>query len=235
MRDNKLKIVMTGVAGSIFAGIGSMADVLTGYTQNKVSDLFSPVQALSFNFLRPLTRGKTYEDLLIGDYLAVIFIPAAIAGVYHIHLILRAGSATMLARFFLPLATYAVALGAILHTKSTYTIASLEAFTDQNSNEFIAFIQHSFTPFGFIVVVLMFIIMLALAIYMAAGRTPYPKNMFWISPLMLQAYGAGLMALSSGALLNYLAVATWNLSMSIFFAASTLWYLKSGSKNMKSN
>ncbi len=223
-------ILWSGLFGAIFAFLSSVSDVFSAFSQIYVEGLNSSTHILLFEFLEPLVRNKSFESLLIGDYMAVFFIPASILGIYHIHKILIFKNKNLFVKIFLPLGVYIYSLGSILHAKSTLVI-SIIVFANNTGQELSGtpywnFVQNVFTPFGWTVVIAMLILLFLLNIYIAQGKTPYPRKMMWISPLMIQIYAAIILLLANTTLRNYLAVATWNLSMAIFFTISTIWYIQ---------
>lgn len=225
-RDPKRNLtVWSGIAGSIFSFFSSIADVLSGFSKNHVEGLNSATKVLNFEFLVPLVKNKSFGNLLLGDYLAVLLIPASMLGIYHIHMILTRKD-NLLSKVFFPLAIYTFALGAVLHAKSTLVIGAIASPQDLSGTAYWTLLQKTFTPFGWILVGLMTLILTLLTLYIALGKTPYPRKMMWVSPLFLQIYATITMILTNSALSNYFAVATWNLSMAIFFAISTFWYVK---------
>lgn len=233
-------IFWLGFLGFLFAFLSSIADIFTAFSTSQVNGLNLPTDVLHFKYLEPLVKNKSFENILLGDYLAIFLIPASILGVYHIYKIMKINKLNnLLTKLIMPIAIYVYTLGTVLHTKSSYVISAMNTNNQIQDNfensHYWRFLQNSFTPFGWVLVILMLTSLSFFSIYIALGKTPYPKVMFWGSPVILQIYMCIIILFVEVGLKNYLSVVSWNLSMSIFFLISTLWYLKRNIVENKNN
>ncbi|GMR22003.1 MAG: hypothetical protein BMS9Abin37_0326 [Acidobacteriota bacterium] len=207
---------IAGSIGAVSALLASVADLFSGYAippRNQMSTAYS----VTLESVTPLLLLKQHGHLVAGHYLAILFIPVGIFGIWHVYLALRpAGEKKALA--FLVGGTLSYAMGAAFHSTFGFVASILQSGDDI----LIAKTADFFEPLGLLLLISMVLLLLWLTLLILSGKTLYPRWAALFTPLVFQLLFSSLGYLLPIKIGVAFLVMGLNLALSCFFTVSLL-------------
>ncbi|HEY5735576.1 MAG: DUF6796 family protein [Nitrosopumilus sp.] len=213
-------IILLGILTTFGASIGVVADVLSVWSmsQNTMETAFS----VDLDSIRGFYEDKPRWTFVLGNYLAVYFIPLHILGFFLVYNALKPAS-TRFALAFLALSVYMTPIGVGLHG----TLAFVGDIIQSGDTNLIEGIRDYWQPWAYSLVIVYAIISILILILIITGRSFYPRWTALISPIALVTVTfAVIMILPDNAsgLKSFLSLTGLNLPLMVFFAITT-WVL----------
>lgn len=196
---------------AILSGLGAMAaDITSGWSSIPDSAMETAL-SLQIEQVAPLLLVKSQASLLWGHYLALLFIPLGILGVWYVSVLLGSADRRW-AVSFLILGTLTFAAGAAYHISFGFVATVLQAGDPVLTQQIAPF----FEPFGTVVILALVATMVPLVGAILTGRTVYPRWMAALTPVPLML-GLSLLAKPFPAAVENLVIVTGiNASMTLF-------------------
>ena len=208
------------LAAGIAALLGALgaicADVASGWSTTTDTPMATAL-SLGIDDVTALLLVKSPQSLLWGHYLAIVFIPFGILGIWHVSVLLRAAGRQW-SSWFLVSGSFTFAAGTAYH--STYGFVATVLRT--KDERLIAEIAPFFEPFGTLMIVAIVVTMIPLIMGILSGKTVYPRWVAAVTPLPLQLGLSAVAMLLPAAAANFVIVTGLNASMALFLAVSLL-------------
>lgn len=201
--------LMIGIIGSL-GGVG--ADLFTVYSLNQPTNMTSVFSGMISN-IKIILINKTHSDLVVGHYLAIIFIPLGIFGVWYISKMFKK-QYYLLGKILFIIGAVVYAIGTTFHGTIGFIATALKHGNEKLNDLFIDF----FEPLAILTMSSLIVLLTALAFFIVFKFTNYPSWVALISPLPLQISFSLLSGILPADLANLFLVSGLNLSMFIFFS-----------------
>lgn len=217
-RQNRRRMLLASI-GILGAAGGVCADVATAYSPLPSHPMGTVFSGMLRN-VTPLLLEKSHASLLLGHYLALLFIPLGVAGVWHVTSMFRPSAQRWC--LVLNLAGAVVyAVGTAYHS----SFGLVATIIQSRDPRLVAGIADFFEPFGVMTMAMMITALLGLALVIGGGRTTYPRHLALLTPLPLQLGFSLVAGFAPAAVGNLLLVVGLNLSTGVFFSISLvgLW------------
>lgn len=200
---------------AITSGFGAVAaDVASGWSAIPNSTMETTL-SLRVEDVAPVLRVKSDRSLLWGHYLALLFVPFGILGIWFISVLLGpAGRKWSVS--FLVLGTLTYAIGTAYHISYGFVATVIQHDNEALTQKIAPF----FEPFGTILIVALVVSMMPLIGGILTGRTVYPRWTVALTPIPLQFGLSAVAQLFPASVENLIIVTGINASMTLFLALS---------------
>jgi hypothetical protein len=223
------RFVLLGLTAVLAHLIGMAADVYSGYAPSVKAELGS-FFSLSFENIQPLLRAKSLEDARFGHYLAILFIPLGLCGIYQVYLGLSPRRNRLASAFLVP-----GVLGVVYATSYHGTLAFLTGalqtpFESADSTgmdvsyRLVTYFNSLSEPLGVVLIVADIVVVSAFVFNVLYRKTLFPIWMAAVNPLTLQMLLGLLMLVLPHPVDQFFWVTIFNGSLSLWYALTT-WVL----------
>ncbi|HXH86589.1 MAG TPA: DUF6796 family protein, partial [Nitrospira sp.] len=184
---NPRAIISLGVLVTFGAFMGVLADVFSAWSPN--TNQMATAFSVSLDNISGLYQGKPRWTYVLGNYLGVYFIPLHILGFFLVFQALRPASLKW-ARVFLALGLYLTPVGVGLHG----TLAFVGDIIQSQDTTLIDRIRDYWQPWAYSVAIGYAIVSALILMLILTGRSLYPRWAALVSPLVIAALTAALIA-----------------------------------------
>jgi Family of unknown function (DUF6796) len=202
--------------------IGVVADVFSGWSNDP--NAMTTAVSLSLEDVKGLFINKPRWEFIVGNYLAIFFLPFHIVGSYLVYLTLRPASKKLAMVYFLP-AAYLAVLGAGYHGTYAFVGDIIQSGDEVLMNNMLDYWFY----WGAILVVGYSIMSIYLFALILQGRSIFPKWAAIISPISIVFFTTLItLALPENmiGIKVFLTVTGLNLPLAIFYFVATKYLLR---------
>lgn len=223
----KKRIVILGILAVGGHLVGVVADVYSGYVPSVKVDL-GTIASLSFENIAPLLSAKPLAEARVGHFLAIVFIPMGIFGIYQVYLGLRPGGTAASLLFFVP-GVLGLILASFYHGTLAFVIAALHARLDVAGSQHagaldahVAYVNSLSEPLSAVLLAADVLITLAYVYIVLFRSTLFPRWMAAVNPLTVQLMISVLIWVAPHPLNQLLWLTVFNLSLATWYVVTTL-------------
>jgi len=222
------QIITVGVVAIIGHMVGVVADLASGYAPTVKAELGN-ITSLALENIAPLLRAKPLDEVRVGHYLAILFIPLGLLGIWQVYQGLRPRQ-NRLALPFLLVGTFGLIYATFYHGTLGFIARALQAQeqamgTVDRAQEIMVqsllYFNSLSEPLGALLLLVDLIVALLFVLNVWFRETFFPRWMVAVNPLTVQ----GLLAVGIWAAPHPLNQALWltvfNLSLAIWYAVTT--------------
>lgn len=229
--QRRRQMITLGVTAIVGHAVGMVADLASGYAPAVEIDLGS-ITSLSLDNIAPLLRAKPLDEVLIGHYLAIFFIPLGLFGIWQVY----QGLKPQKNRFALPFllaGTFGLIYASFYHGTLGFVAGALQAqeqalaaseLAQEITRQGVLYFNSLSEPLGTLLLLVDLIVTLLFVFNVWFRETFFPRWMIAVNPLTIQ----GLITLAIWIAPHPLNQALWltvfNLSLAIWYAATTFAY-----------
>ena len=223
------QVITVGVVAIIGHAVGVVADLASGYAPMVQAELGS-ITSLALENIAPLLRAKPLDQVRAGHYLAILFIPLGLFGIWQVYQGLRPHQ-NRLALPFLLAGTFGLIYATFYHGTLGFIARALQAqeqaltageraqdITDQS----VLFFNSLSEPLGTLLLLVDLIVVLLFVLNVWFKESYFPRWMIAVNPLTIQ----GLLTLAIWIAPHSLNQALWltvfNLSLAIWYTVTTV-------------
>lgn len=219
---NKHSILLLGSLAIIGTAIGVLADYFSGWSDNP--NAMDTAFSLSLENIKGLFEHKPRWTYVVGNYLAIFFLPFHIVGSYLIYLALRPANKKYAKIYFYP-AVYLAVLGTGYH--GTYAFV---ADIIQSGNEVLMLKMLDYWQYwGAFLVAGYSLLSIYAFVLILRNKSIFPKWVAFLSPLSLIVITTiinFILPSSMSGIKTFLTVTGLNLPLAIFYFITTKYLLK---------
>lgn len=220
----KGQIIAAGLVAIIGHAVGVVADLATGYAPTVQADLGS-ITSLALENIAPLLQAKQLDEVRVGHYLAILFIPLGIFGIWQVYQGLRPHQ-NRLALPFLLAGTFGLIYATFYHGTLGFIAGALQAqqralataqFAQDIMHQSVLFFNSLSQPLGALLLLVDLIVVLLYVLNLWFRETSFPRWMIAVNPLTIQ----GLLTLAIWVVPHPLNQALW---LTVFNLSLVIWY-----------
>lgn len=218
--------------------LGIVADVGTGYAPSIQTDL-SSIASLSLANIAPLLQAKSLNEVRTAHYLAIIFIPLGLFGVWQVYKALLPGR-NRLALPFLLVGGFGLIYATFYHGTLGFIAGALQAQravaamgepAPESVRAMLSFFNSLSEPLGSVLLLADLAASLLFAGTVWFGDTRFPRWLAAVNPLTLQMVISLLIWFAPHPLQQLLWLTVFNLSLALWYVSTTTILLRwSGSQ-----
>jgi hypothetical protein len=212
--------------------LGVAADLGTGYAPEVETDLAS-IASLSLANIAPLLRAKPLDEVLVGHYLAIFFIPLGLFGMWQVYqgLLPRRNR---LALPFLLVGSFGLIYAAFYHGTLGFIAAALQAESATVAGTpaakilgtLVAYFNSLSEPLSTVLLLVDVGASLLFASTVGFGNTHFPRWFGAVNPLSIQLLVSALIWLAPHPLEQLLWLTIFNFSLALWYGATTAILLR---------
>ena len=226
------RLTLMGAVGALGALGGVVADLFSGYASEGAANVRSPFSVLDLHNLDAFLSTKPLWHFVVGNHLALLFIPLGIFGVLHVaRLVEPAGPRSR--RLWIGFGVGGYVVGTAFHLMYGFMgIAMRVRALEPDGSAAIAVVLSWYRllhqPVAVLLIAIMTVAVVWVTLLIVLGRTSYPRWLAAFSPLTVQLATALLVPFVPTGLRLALIVTTYNFSFFVFFLASTMYVARRG-------
>jgi hypothetical protein len=213
------RILILGTVAILGHLLGIIADLLSGFSPSTQVSLGN-VTSLSLNNIAPLLAAKPLNEARIGHYLAILFIPLGLCGVYQVYqgLAPRQNKAALLV--LLP-GSLGLVYATFYHGTLAFVIGALQEGVD---TPLLSYFNSLSEPLSTILLLADVSVSLSFVYVVLSRETHFQRWMAAVNPLTIQLALSLLIWITPHPVDQALWLTVFNLSLSIWYAVTT-WTL----------
>lgn len=225
------RIITLGVMAIVGHAAGVAADLASGYAPAAEVEL-GAITSLSLGNIAPLLRAKPLDEVLIGHYLAIFFIPLGLFGIWQVY----QGLKPQKNRFALPFllaGTFGLIYASFYHGTLGFVAGALQAqqqalaageLAQDITRQSVFFFNSLSEPLGTLLLLVDLIVILLFVFNVWFKETFFPRWMIAVNPLTIQGLITILIWFAPHPLNQALWLTVFNLSLAIWYTATTFAY-----------
>jgi len=223
------QIVTVGIVAITGHAVGVVADLASGYAPTVQAELGS-ITSLALENIAPLLRAKPLDEVRVGHYLALLFIPLGIFGIWQVYQGLRPHQ-NRLALPFLLAGTFGLIYATFYHGTLGFIAAALQAqqqalatgqFAQDIMHQSVLFFNSLSEPLGALLLLVDLIVVLLFVLNLWFRETFFPRWMIVVNPLTIQGLLALAIWVAPHPLNQVLWLIVFNLSLVIWYTVTTV-------------
>ena len=233
------QIITVGIVAIVGHAVGVAADLASGYAPTVRADLGS-ITSLALENIAPLLRAKPLDEVRAGHYLAILFIPLGLFGIWQVYQGLRPRQNRLALPFFLA-GTFGLIYATFYHgtlgfiaralqaqEQATGTVERAQDITQQS----VHFFNSLSEPLGTLLLLVDLVVISLFVLNVWFKETGFPRWMVAVNPLTIQ----GLLALGIWVAPHPLNQVLWltvfNLSLAVWYTVTTVVLSRSATEGM---